>query len=531
MEIITNKDILELFENYILNKNLKRSECQTNYRNCATNKCKDLFSKDFDFFVLENKKYGLCSTYGQEIYVVPKKRLVIKSSNKNKNKRNKTNSNKFNNNNNNNNNNKNKNKNKNKSSLIKWNEQLIAKLILSRDSRLRMRYPVEVINLDGKSICRSSTLSKTPEVILNRRNRVGEILTDLRMNSLPQKIKNKDQIKNKKKNEAVTETKTKTQTKTQTQTQTQTNNIILEMNKKRKMLKRKSLKSSYNDGLVPLLRLADISLLKKIWKVKYIVDLMVENKKRIFGFEISGSEKADSYNRYCGFSINSLPYPGVELFEEFAVNNYNAKGIIYNWSDPINTTTLKMDPELQSLIPIRKVCWKNYRSWDIIKLTQNYFKLMLSMVSDPTKNSGLDIHCLSGWDRTPLFISLIRISLWADGLIHKSLSAQEMLYLTISYDWLLFGHKLNERLQKNYQILCFQFYFLKYISFDDYSYNTFRNAWKYKFLKDNTFLFQNNNKNRKKFPNISSTRITKLTQLRKEFKKCYSKKLIKTIIK
>lgn len=36
-------------------------------------------------------------------------------------------------------------------------------------------------------------------------------------------------------------------------------------------------------------------------------------------------------------------------------------------------------------------------------------------------DSGLLVHCISGWDRTPLFISLLRLSLWAvsmDGLGH-----------------------------------------------------------------------------------------------------------------
>lgn len=55
-------------------------------------------------------------------------------------------------------------------------------------------------------------------------------------------------------------------------------------------------------------------------------------------------------------------------------------------------------------------------------------------------DSGLLIHCISGWDRTPLFISLLRMSLWADGAVHASLSAQEMLYLVIAYDWFLFGY-------------------------------------------------------------------------------------------
>ena len=49
------------------------------------------------------------------------------------------------------------------------------------------------------------------------------------------------------------------------------------------------------------------------------------------------------------------------------------------------------------------------------------------------------VHCISGWDRTPLFVSLLRLSLWADGAIHKSLSAVEIVYLTLAYDWYLFG--------------------------------------------------------------------------------------------
>ena len=46
-----------------------------------------------------------------------------------------------------------------------------------------------------------------------------------------------------------------------------------------------------------------------------------------------------------------------------------------------------------------------------------------------TGDVGLLVHCISGWDRTPLYISLLRLSLWADGVAHKSLSAVEMVYL------------------------------------------------------------------------------------------------------
>lgn len=91
--------------------------------------------------------------------------------------------------------------------------------------------------------------------------------------------------------------------------------------------------------------------------------------------------------------------------------------------------------------------------------------------------NGLLIHCISGWDRTPLFVSLMRLTLWAvgspfciytltcpkDGEIHQSLSALEILYLTISYDWLLFGHLLKNRLGRGEEIFLFCFDFLQVI--------------------------------------------------------------------
>lgn len=79
------------------------------------------------------------------------------------------------------------------------------------------------------------------------------------------------------------------------------------------------------------------------------------------------------------------------------------------------------------------------------------------------------IHCISGWDRTPLFISLLRLSLWADGVAHQGLDVQQILYLTISYDWMLFGHNLVDRLGKGEEIFFFCFYMLKYIVHEDYS--------------------------------------------------------------
>ena len=54
---------------------------------------------------------------------------------------------------------------------------------------------------------------------------------------------------------------------------------------------------------------------------------------------------------------------------------------------------------------------------------------MVSLFITGEVNVGLLVHFISGWDRTPLYISLLRLSLWADGVAHKSLSVAEMVYL------------------------------------------------------------------------------------------------------
>lgn len=45
--------------------------------------------------------------------------------------------------------------------------------------------------------------------------------------------------------------------------------------------------------------------------------------------------------------------------------------------------------------------------------------------------NGLLVHCISGWDRTPLFVSLLRLSLWAVS-IHSCLS----LHLSSFYNFI-----------------------------------------------------------------------------------------------
>ncbi|KAJ3437685.1 myotubularin-related protein [Anaeramoeba flamelloides] len=353
---------------------------------------------------------------------------------------------------------------------------LFSTLLISRDARCRKRFPIEFCYVLNKSLCRSSTLSKGIELMFTGKKNPLKTLSGFVPHTSTRKkkkIRNKDP------------------------------EIQLIQNGKKEILKEikknvENKKEKFNEGTIPEVRLVDIALMQKVWKIKYIVDLMVEIKKEKYKLIVSSSEKGDSYDRYSTFSVNSMPYPGVELFGEFQKNGYNGEGVIYDWDDPINTATLKIDPKLLKFPLLKKINFQNYRKWDIIKLTQNYMKVILTMVSDPRKNTGLDIHCLSGWDRTPLFCSLARMSLWADGLIHQSLSPLQFLYLVVGYDWLLFAHKLNDRVKNGYEIFHFCFYFLQFIQNDEFKLSNYQKKW------DEFLLKRKKNKKRIKKQNIKN---------------------------
>ncbi|KAL2722824.1 myotubularin-related protein 14 [Vespula squamosa] len=131
---------------------------------------------------------------------------------------------------------------------------------------------------------------------------------------------------------------------------------------------------------------------------------------------VTSSEKVDKEKRYADFTLISLPYPGCEFFKEFRENDYCAKGLVFDWSQTYVDAQIGIPED----------------------------SISCQYLSD--SSSGMLIHCISGWDRTPLYISLLRISLWADGAIHTSLDAYQILYYTIAYDWMLFGHDLQDRL-------------------------------------------------------------------------------------
>ncbi|XP_072438068.1 phosphatidylinositol-3,5-bisphosphate 3-phosphatase MTMR14 isoform X1 [Chiloscyllium punctatum] len=208
----------------------------------------------------------------------------------------------------------------------------------------------------------------------------------------------------------------------------------------------------------------DIKLLRYL-SVRYICDLMVEKKKVKFGLNVTSSEKVDKAQRYADFTLLSIPYPGCEFFKDYKDRDYTAEGLVFNWNQDFVDAPLNIPPSLAENLNID---WREYQSWDLVQQTQNYLKLLIHTINRD-EDSGLLVHCISGWDRTPLFISLLRLSLWADGLVHTCLEPVEILYLTIAYDWFLFGHMLSDRLSKGEEIFFFCFNFLKHITSEEFS--------------------------------------------------------------
>lgn len=208
----------------------------------------------------------------------------------------------------------------------------------------------------------------------------------------------------------------------------------------------------------------DIALLNTL-NIKTIADLMVEQKKVKFFFNVTSSEKADPAHNYKNFNILALPYPGCEFFKMFREHDYTAPNLYFNWQDSCNDAQISI-PKIGPAMDL-DINWEEYRKWDLVVITQNYLKAMLKYVQE--ENSGLLVHCISGWDRTPLFISLLRLSLWADGLIHHSLNSAQITYFTLAYDWYLFGHQLPSREKHGEDIMVFCFHMLKFLTNEEFS--------------------------------------------------------------
>jgi len=399
-----NKIVYEIFYKSLKDSSLFTTDGKFSREHLK--KCKELYGRDYDFITIDNSKGVLCSSYPAEL-IIPIKQNTNKYMGKDE---------------------------KAGSCENFASNEYIKLLSQGRFARTRKRFPVPVFLVFGKHICRSSTLARSAEIyghcgleMINslylRTNRVNGHSENSNVHFKSEDISKIDLPV--------------------------VNGNETNSNKKE---------------LIDTMRKTDIELLKLL-NVHVICDLMVEKKKLKYGWHVTSSEKVDSLRRYDDFRLLSVPYPGCEFFAEYRKNNYDGKGLCFDWNQQFIDADLQIPADI---IKYSDLNWNNYITWDLIKLTQNYLKLMLSCISSSELN-GFLVHCISGWDRTPLFVSILRLSLWADDLIHQSLDAKEILYLTLVYDWLLFNHQFSDRIIKNEEILHFCFEFLRHICGAEYS--------------------------------------------------------------
>ena len=331
-------------------------------------------------------------------------------------------------------------------------------------ARTRERFPIPVLLVGDKFVCRSSTLARSPEIYTRRGL---QYLTQGESTAQSEGDKNKlfrdDNLKTQDTENGLHEPKNGI-----VANKTQFVNGNGAVSKKHKLMQSTiqpvNGTSQNTEWLLDKMRNTDIDILNAL-RVNVICDLMVENKKVKYGLNVTSSEKVDRQNRYRGFHLLSIPYPGCEFFADYSQNNHTGVGLRFDWKQNF------VDAELQipeNIAKLHEAQWKDYMQWDLITLTQNYLKLLVQCLIY-SSSTGILLHCISGWDRTPLFISLLRLSLWADGLVHQSLTAEEIVYLTLAYDWLLFSHQFSDRIYKNEEIMHFCFEFLKDMTSHEYS--------------------------------------------------------------
>ncbi|XP_054919846.1 phosphatidylinositol-3,5-bisphosphate 3-phosphatase MTMR14-like isoform X2 [Dermacentor andersoni] len=341
----------------------------------------------------------------------------------------------------------------------------------ARVARARTRFVVPVILYDGKHICRSATLSGGMEIfgrtvtefVYGASASLGtQLLDSVRKIAFPSDSGGSTATSSQEASQESSVSPDKSESSDATassghQQDESQPSVITQQS------------SEEDASLHGELRKVDIELLKAL-SVHNICDLMVEGKKEKCYVKVTSSEKVDKYNRYRDFTIFKLPYPGCEFFEPYARYGFKARNLRFDWSQNFVDVELQV-PEIGCSSELG-INWAKYKDWDLQTLTTNYLRLLLAAVVNG--QSGLLVHCISGWDRTPLFISLLRLSMWADNEIHQNLSPLEMAYLTVAYDWFLFSHNLPNRIQKNEQIFYFCFDILKQIGNQAFSVATLK---------------------------------------------------------
>ncbi|XP_035220514.1 myotubularin-related protein 14-like [Stegodyphus dumicola] len=300
-----------------------------------------------------------------------------------------------------------------------------------RYSRVRRRFAVPVILIDGKLVCRSATLSNplssVSENIKQQPDPKAEVIHEDNYAMAVEMVKN-----------------------AATQVVQVASNIA------------ESTSTLLFPETLEEMHCHDRELLQYL-DIDFIFDLMVEKEKVCF-VKVSSSEKV-KMEFYEGFIITQIPYPGCEFFEEYHRNGRNPEGLKFDWEDPSVTEECKVPASFIKYL--RETDYSQYKDWDLVKITQEYLFLQLVVITSGSHNAL--VHCISGWDRTALFTCLLRLSLWADHWIHDELTPLQMAYLTVGYDWYVFGHNLPVRLRKKEEVMHFCFKFLGYIASDNFS--------------------------------------------------------------
>ncbi|XP_035230624.1 myotubularin-related protein 14-like isoform X3 [Stegodyphus dumicola] len=209
----------------------------------------------------------------------------------------------------------------------------------------------------------------------------------------------------------------------------------------------------------------DVHLLNHL-EVTHICDLRGRDPSRDYPKFAETCELYKTY--YTAFKTAHLPYPSVDFFETY-YRIREPEELRLNWkkkSPPLFDLTL---PDIDSMTLLQTDVSK-YREWYTLDQTLNYLLVLQTyLTSDLLSVKGILLHCIAGQDRTPLFVTLLRLSLWADGLLHATLNPLEMLYLTVAYDWYLFGHNLKDCLNRGYWIMHFCYNILDHITSDRFS--------------------------------------------------------------
>eukprot|EP01090_Pellita_catalonica_P000973 TRINITY_DN10706_c0_g2_i1.p1 TRINITY_DN10706_c0_g2~~TRINITY_DN10706_c0_g2_i1.p1 ORF type:complete len:321 (-),score=51.89 TRINITY_DN10706_c0_g2_i1:192-1070(-) len=233
---------------------------------------------------------------------------------------------------------------------------------------------------------------------------------------------------------------------------------------------------------IAALRQLDGDLLKTL-KIRYIFDLMNEVTYISKGISLCSSEaSSDDFVKNSNIHVLQMPYPGVEFFQSVNESNF--------FSDTFskNSSSFKDIPADRkgNLIPsweaaqrqfamesvfsaVRHdfndtdVDFKDLPKWSIFELTLRYFSIFQHLVREVLQGEACLIHCVSGWDRTPFWVGIMRLYLWSTGKILTKLNAKEVVYLVVGYDWLLFGHNLMGRLKHGQDIFSFFIFFARYL--------------------------------------------------------------------